>query len=731
MAKITSSLNDISYRQVIQKLTNGIEHINLTRGKENDCILIDSYVSDTDTQKTTPSSLNIINATDQSETTHDGKDKDNPHKTYHDFDGRAWTKTKDDKWTPSPNDSQVNTLNTTCALAQSDSGANCIVTDNLKQMIQVKTIEPLAMGGCNKNDDAAITCTAIGLLPIQSSSGEEILVHAYYSAEVDGTIISPTTIVTQQRERFSGWMQHSNCDNNTGYLILLARNGNDIRMNLTCHNDLWYHNTDTIGRPAGPKIRKLGNAARYELWHQRTAHAGQTVLDQLHKHVRGVPKLHGNAFYKCPSCMSGKLSTKRAIGKAPKPKGRPAIPPPAHDDDDIYIPDAQPGQHFHMDFGFVRGSDYNYKTDTGTTITSIDGKRAYLAIIDRATRYTWIFTTSNKKPPIDAARMILDKFKSTNTHRTVRVDQGGELGKSDKFLEMVANAGFLVEPTGSDSSAQNGLVERPNRTFGQMMRCLLHSSELGPEFWSYALLHAVYIKNRLPHQSIQTTPYMKFTGTQPDLSRLKIFGSRVYAKKPGKRPYKLEHHASSGYYLGSTATNKNVLYIDKLSGQVKTATHIIFDKAHMTDKAAHAPLAAQTLQRLGYYTREDWIDDVVNIDLNKNTDLLIKLQHPNATVPTRSTSGSIGYDIYNINTEPIHLQPGEMKAFPTGIALKCPYGTYARIAPRSGLTYKNHIHVMAGVIDPDYRGELKVLLHNFGPTTQTIEATQRIAQLIL
>ncbi len=62
---------------------------------------------------------------------------------------------------------------------------------------------------------------------------------------------------------------------------------------------------------------------------------------------------------------------------------------------------------------------------------------------------------------------------------------------------MVAMAGFTVEPTGSDGSAQNGIVERPNRTFGQMMRCLLHSAELGPEFWSFALNHAVYIKNSI------------------------------------------------------------------------------------------------------------------------------------------------------------------------------------------------------------------------------------------
>ena len=67
----------------------------------------------------------------------------------------------------------------------------------------------------------------------------------------------------------------------------------------------------------------------------------------------------------------------------------------------------------------------------------------------------------------------------------------------------------------------------------------------------------------------------------------------------------------------------------------------------------------------------------------------------------------------------------------TGIAIKCPKDTYARIAPRSRLTFKNSLHTMAGVIDPDYRGELKILLHNFGATSQAIQPGTKIAQLIL
>merc|ERR1711893_89946 len=121
------------------------------------------------------------------------------------------------------------------------------------------------------------------------------------------------------------------------------------------------------------------------------------------------------------------------------------------------------------------------------------------------------YTLKSKDPPIKQARMILEKFKSKNQHRTVRTDQGKELGKSEDFKKMVNEQDFTLELTGAEAPNQNGLAERPNRTFGEMMRCMLHSSELGPGYWSYALIHATYILNRMPHTSINKTPYKAMT----------------------------------------------------------------------------------------------------------------------------------------------------------------------------------------------------------------------------
>ena len=579
--RITNSVNDISYKRVLKTLAYGIEKPTLT--DKNHRLMIASNINvpiNNDLSKPFNTNTNDDPQIDVDNRA-DGQDKDNPLHTII-SDSMHWTRQTDGKWQPpSTKITKMSDNNDIAFLAQSDSGANRIVTNSLNDLQDVTQIDPIIMGSCNKNDPAALTCTAMGKLPIQSMTGEIILATAYYSSEVDGTIISPTTIVSQFKERFVGWMQYSNCDTDTGDITLIGRNGDDVRFATKSINDLWYHAKETIGITTGPKINKLNSAAKYELWHQRTGHAGATTLESLHKHAEGVPKLHGNAFYRCPSCMSGKLCTKRSIGKKKKVQEQPGknIDSPTdtiqHEPDDMHIPNAAPGQHFHMDFGFVRGSDFNYKTKTGRTITSIDGKSAYLAVIDRASRYTWIFITESKQPPVTIVQKLLEKFKSTNPHRTVRVDQGGELGKSAAFRNMIGTSGFSLEITGSDASAQNGMVENPNRMFGQMMRCMLHSAELGPEYWSYALLHAVYIKNRLPHHSLHKSPFEVFTGNQPDLSNLRIFGSRLYARKPGRRPFKLDHHTSGGYFLGFTATGKNVQYIDEKSGRVKTSTHVI------------------------------------------------------------------------------------------------------------------------------------------------------------
>ena len=111
-----------------------------------------------------------------------------------------------------------------------------------------------------------------------------------------------------------------------------------------------------------------------------------------------------------------------------------------------------------------------------------------------------------------------------------------------------------------------------------------------------------------------------------------------------------------------------------------------------------------------------------------SSNLLIQRLSTTAITPSRSTPHSIGYDLHLDSTQDVTLSAGSIQALPTGIAIECPYGTYGRIAPRSGLTLKQNLTTMAGVIDPDYRaGELKIVLHNFGKVDQHLQPGQAAA----
>jgi dUTP pyrophosphatase len=82
---------------------------------------------------------------------------------------------------------------------------------------------------------------------------------------------------------------------------------------------------------------------------------------------------------------------------------------------------------------------------------------------------------------------------------------------------------------------------------------------------------------------------------------------------------------------------------------------------------------------------------------------------------------------------PLTLAPGAFAAVPTGLAIALPKGHEGQVRPRSGLAAKHGITVLnaPGTIDADYRGEVKVLLINHGPTPFVIETGMRIAQLVV
>ena len=100
-----------------------------------------------------------------------------------------------------------------------------------------------------------------------------------------------------------------------------------------------------------------------------------------------------------------------------------------------------------------------------------------------------------------------------------------------------------------------------------------------------------------------------------------------------------------------------------------------------------------------------------------------------AVTPTRATGGSAGLDFYS--PADYIIPPHGQLLVPTQIKLQIPLGYYGRLASKSGLAILHQLHVGAGVIDPDYTGEVMVLLINTASRVYNIAKGAPIAQLIL
>lgn len=119
---------------------------------------------------------------------------------------------------------------------------------------------------------------------------------------------------------------------------------------------------------------------------------------------------------------------------------------------------------------------------------------------------------------------------------------------------------------------------------------------------------------------------------------------------------------------------------------------------------------------------------------------IVKIQrlYPDAKLPKRWSGGAVGYDLHAYlmsesgRPNKAIVPPRSTTNIPTGLSVECPDGYFIFVCPRSGLAKRSlTITNSPGLIDPDYRGEIKVLIYNGSHETQWIEHDQRIAQLVI
>lgn len=111
----------------------------------------------------------------------------------------------------------------------------------------------------------------------------------------------------------------------------------------------------------------------------------------------------------------------------------------------------------------------------------------------------------------------------------------------------------------------------------------------------------------------------------------------------------------------------------------------------------------------------------------------VKKLSPTAKLPVRGSEQAAGYDLFADLAKTAEIKPGETLMIDTGLAIAVPDGYFGGIFARSGLAAKRGLRPAncTGVIDSDYRGPVKVALHNDSGEVQSVEPMERIAQLII
>ena len=278
--------------------------------------------------------------------------------------------------------------------------------------------------------------------------------------------------------------------------------------------------------PSSERVEVFSNSLSMDLLHRRLAHSGEAALRRLLRGemATGIGQVSG-AVSPCDSCQLGKLT------RPPHP----AVP-------------------------FSHGTTYPLELvvmDLAGPVRpgSLGGAFYFLGIMDIFTRFSWVFTLRKKS---DAARKILEwkgvaEGQSKTKMLKLRTDNGGEF-TSNAFKSSMALLGVQLQTTPPRSPESNGVQERWNRTVQDKTRTVMSAASLPGYMWAEVLLAVNMLRNITPVTNLTCTPWEKWTGQKPNLSKLRVLGSKAFCQIPkSERGGKFEPVSFMGVLVGYTS----------------------------------------------------------------------------------------------------------------------------------------------------------------------------------
>ena len=186
-----------------------------------------------------------------------------------------------------------------------------------------------------------------------------------------------------------------------------------------------------------------------------------------------------------------------------------------------------------------------------------------------------------------------------------------------------------------------------NRTLTDLVRSMLHHKSIGKEFWAEALDTAVYVRNRVTSRGLpsNTTPHHFWHGDKPDISHLRVFGSKCWYTIPKQKVKKLDPRASEAMLLGYAKSKKAYKLWDTSLNKVVLSRDVVFEETDSEDKSSNVKLDENKQVRF-----KD-IDDIIDEPKLENTNSDFTVNHSdnsqNSSSSNDGTNQDNGLDILN------------------------------------------------------------------------------------
>lgn len=249
---------------------------------------------------------------------------------------------------------------------------------------------------------------------------------------------------------------------------------------------------------------------------------------------------------------------------------------------------------------------------------SIGGGKYFITFIDDMSRKVYVYFLKNK---LDI-KSVFRKFKNEVENelerkiKILRSDNGKEFCNKD-FSDFLAASGIKHQTSTPYTPEQNGVAERMNRTLVERAKCMMFEAKLQKSFWAEAVATAAYIVNRSPSRVLaEVTPHEKWTGKKPNISHLKIFGSKAMVHVPKQNRQKWDSKSREVIFVGYCDNTKGYRLYDKVSKKIVISRDVIFiENSNILEKSTPENVSVPQLITLPLSSsKTDCLDPQIQIE---------------------------------------------------------------------------------------------------------------------